>query len=230
MQWKLIGLLNMRWRGQLDKPVLIPAGTKQKQALYLDGSTVPRYHYKVAAHAHLELVIAVISKLSSRIEVLVETEGPHAHIDCTIIGILSNDARTEIIFRDYENHPLSTSIFTQHLMLVDQAHLKSATHISIGTQASGTQAHQYSYILLLNESGFARAAPSLEIERFDVGCKHGAAVGSLHEEEYFYAATRGFSASDLEELIKKNFFIDTLEKVCKDKAVQEALLKKYVSS
>lgn len=216
----------MTWKVLLDKHISLAARTQELIIEHSGASDTAhmRYYYTVHEQAQLTVFIIVVTQVSKKIDILVHTAGAQAQITCYVIGTIAAAAKVELNFYDHEEHPCGVSRFEQYILLKDHAHLKSASYITLGPGASGTDAQQYSYTLLMGDAHVAQSAPYLEIKRFDVGCKHGAAIGSVHEEAYLYAATRGLTVADIEDLIKKNFFVDTLEKVCKNNSIKEELL------
>jgi len=59
--------------------------------------------------------------------------------------------------------------------------------------------------LVMGESAFARAIPSLEIKESEVKAGHGATIGYLDYDMMYYAKSRGLSQLQAEELLLEAF-------------------------
>jgi len=79
-------------------------------------------------------------------------------------------------------------------------------NIVILPHAHGSDATLRDDALLLSKHAHIDSIPALEIAANDVKAFHGATVGSIDEEQLFYAQSRGISRKDAERMIALAFF------------------------
>jgi Fe-S cluster assembly protein SufD len=79
-------------------------------------------------------------------------------------------------------------------------------NIQIAAHANGSDATLRDDALLLSKHAHIDSVPALEIASNDVKAFHGATVGSIDEDELFYAQSRGIPRSEAERMIALGFF------------------------
>jgi Fe-S cluster assembly protein SufD len=79
-------------------------------------------------------------------------------------------------------------------------------NIAIRKQAHGSDASLRDDALLLSKAAHIDSVPALEIAANDVKAFHGATVGSVDEEQLFYARSRGIGRADALRMIALGFF------------------------
>lgn len=79
-------------------------------------------------------------------------------------------------------------------------------NIAIHKSAHGADATLRDDVLLLSKGAHIDSVPALEIAANDVKAFHGATVGSLSEEQLFYARSRGIARADAIRMIALGFF------------------------
>jgi Fe-S cluster assembly protein SufD len=79
-------------------------------------------------------------------------------------------------------------------------------NIAIRKEAHGSDASLRDDALLLSKFGHIDSVPALEIAANDVKAFHGATVGSVDEEQLFYARSRGIGRADALRMIALGFF------------------------
>ena len=79
-------------------------------------------------------------------------------------------------------------------------------NIVISANAHGADASLRDDVLLLSKDAHIDSVPALEISANDVKAFHGATVGSIDEEELFYAQSRGLAREEAERMIALGFF------------------------
>lgn len=79
-------------------------------------------------------------------------------------------------------------------------------NIAIQKRAHGSDASLRDDALLLSKFAHIDSVPALEIAANDVKAFHGATVGSVDEEQLFYARSRGISRADALRMIALGFF------------------------
>lgn len=79
-------------------------------------------------------------------------------------------------------------------------------NIRILAHSHGSEASLRDDVLLMSKHSHIDSIPALEIAANDVRAFHGATVGSLDEEQLFYALSRGISRPDALRMIALGFF------------------------
>jgi Fe-S cluster assembly protein SufD len=79
-------------------------------------------------------------------------------------------------------------------------------NIAIRKQSHGSDASLRDDVLLLSKAAHIDSIPALEIAANDVKAFHGATVGSVDEEQLFYARSRGIGRADALRMIALGFF------------------------
>jgi len=80
-------------------------------------------------------------------------------------------------------------------------------------EAQKTDAKQTNRALLLSDQASVDTKPQLEIFADDVKCTHGAAVGQIDEEAFFYLQSRGVPRADARRLLTYAFAAEVLNEV-----------------
>ena len=96
--------------------------------------------------------------------------------------------------------------------------------IYVAPNAQQTDAYQSNKNLLLSNEARADSIPGLEILADDVRCSHGATVGKIDDEPFFYLLSRGIPKADAERLMVEGFFDPVLRRIPVD-SVRERLEK-----
>ncbi len=85
-------------------------------------------------------------------------------------------------------------------------------HIRVCRDAQRTDAHQTNKNLLLSEKAKVDTQPQLEILADDVQCSHGAAVGQLQEDAFFYLRSRGIGEKEAARLLAQGFAREVIDR------------------
>jgi Fe-S cluster assembly protein SufD len=95
--------------------------------------------------------------------------------------------------------------------------------IYVRPDAQKTNAIQSNNCILLSDQATIDTKPQLEIFADDVKCTHGATIGQLNEESYFYMRTRGIKKSNARKLLIYAFASEVVDKITFD-PVRERVL------
>lgn len=135
-------------------------------------------------------------------------------VHCTQPGA-SVDVRIKHIQKDTSTIKLNTvqlhtvahtrSSVTVKGVLYDHARFDYAGMIRVEPAARHTVAEQKSHTLVLSDTAFAQATPSLEVLTNDVACKHGSAIATLDEIDIAYLTARGISPQQAEQILVDSF-------------------------
>ncbi len=85
--------------------------------------------------------------------------------------------------------------------------------IMVRKDAQKTNAYQSNKTVLLSETARIDTKPQLEIFADDVKCSHGATVGHLDDEAYFYIRSRGVPHNLAKSMLIHAFANDVVEKI-----------------
>jgi Fe-S cluster assembly protein SufD len=152
----------------------------------------------------------------SRNDTYARFEGPN--IDCTLDGLAFlrgqqvSDTHTAI------DHALPDSrSFQLHKVIVDErAHSVFNGKIFVRQDAQRTRSEQLNQNLLLSHGAHVDTKPQLEILADDVICSHGATVGQLEEDHFFYLISRGLNRDQARALLTFAFAAEVLETISVD--------------
>jgi Fe-S cluster assembly protein SufD len=85
--------------------------------------------------------------------------------------------------------------------------------IFVRPDAQKTNAIQSNNCILLSDQATIDTKPQLEIFADDVKCTHGATVGQLNEDAYFYMRSRGIEKSNARKLLIYAFASEVIDKI-----------------
>ncbi len=157
-----------------------------------------------------------------RNESIINLEGQGA--ENKVLGILFGEKSQ--VFENWitQNHvaPKTTSDIQYRGALKGSARSFFSGLVYIKKEAQQSDAFQSAKTLLLSREARADAIPNLEILADDVKCSHGAAVGSIDEDQKFYLQTRGIDPANAEKAIIEGFFEPVIAEVPSE-SVQERL-------
>jgi Fe-S cluster assembly protein SufD len=147
----------------------------------------------------------------NQLDVLLDAEGAA----CTLDGLYVPSGTQHIDNHSMIDHrvPHTTSRQLYKGVLADRAHAVFNGKVVVRPGAQKTDAQQTNRNLLISDNAVIDTKPQLEILADDVKCSHGATVGQLDEDAYFYLLSRGISALRARALLTYGFASDVLERV-----------------
>jgi len=98
-------------------------------------------------------------------------------------------------------------------VLDDHAHGVFNGKIFVRQDAQKTNAIQSNNCILLSENATVDTKPQLEIFADDVRCTHGATVGQLDEDAYFYMRSRGIDKTRARQLLIYAFASEVIDRI-----------------
>jgi len=140
----------------------------------------------------------------SAVTVALAEPGAHAEID----GFFFNAGDEHVDFVSETLHLAgdTTSVVTIKSAATDRGQGRFVGNIVIKEHAHGSDASLRDDAMLLSKFAHIDSVPALEIAANDVKAFHGATVGSIDDEELFYAESRGISRREAERMIALGFF------------------------
>ena len=85
--------------------------------------------------------------------------------------------------------------------------------IKVAPQAQKTDGQQMSRALLLSKLAESNSKPELEIFADDVSCSHGATIGELNKEHFFYLLSRGIPYMKARDILIKAYLSEILDDI-----------------
>ncbi len=137
------------------------------------------------------------------------------NINCNLYGLYLGKGKQHIDNHTFINHSKPNS-FSEELykgILEDESHGVFAGKILVSPDAQKTNAYQSNKNVLLSDSATVDTKPQLEIYADDVKCSHGATVGRLDKDQFFYIISRGIPKNIARSMLIKAFTNDVLTKV-----------------
>lgn len=133
------------------------------------------------------------------------------HVDIhTVVDHAEPDGRSRELFKG---------------ILDDRARGACTGRVIVRPDAQRSDSAQRAHSLVLSDHAMAHARPQLEIHADDVKCAHGATVGRLDPEAFFYLRTRGLDALQARALLTVAFANEVLESL-PDASLRTALSRR----
>jgi len=168
---------------------------------------------RVGAGGQLTTLVMALGGRVSRGDFGSRLEGAGAQAG--LYGLVFGNGAQRFTHNTWQEHvaPHTTSDLLFKAALTDESRSVYTGMIRIEKNAGQSKAYQSSKNVLLSRNARAHALPMLEILTDDVQCGHGAAVGSLDDDQKFYLMSRGLSTREAERMIVEGFFEDVLSRV-----------------
>ncbi len=165
------------------------------------------------AHSKLSAIEVAVGGRIFRNETSLNLQGRGA--ENKVLGVLFGESKQNFENWIVQHHtaPQTTSDIQYRGALKGESHSFFSGMVYIGKEAQQSDAYQGSKSLLLSQGAKADAIPNLEILADDVKCSHGAAVGSVDEDQKYYLQTRGVTPEMAEEIIVEGFFEPVISEV-----------------
>lgn len=159
-----------------------------------------------AADSICRFHIAELGGALSRSVVSTRLEGRGASSEINALFYNDMDQHVDLSSLVEHNVGPSTSRTTVKSAARERGQGRYLGNIRIAKHANGSDAALRDDALLLSQRAHIDSVPALEIASNDVKAFHGATVGSIDENELFYAQSRGIPRSEAERMIALGFF------------------------
>jgi Fe-S cluster assembly protein SufD len=136
-------------------------------------------------------------------------------VECTLNGLYIGEQDQHIDNHTAIDHasPNGRSHELYKGVLDDQSHGVFNGKIFVRPAAQKTNALQSNNCILLSDDATIDTKPQLEIFADDVKCTHGATVGQLNEEAYFYMRSRGIAEQKARSLLIYAFASEVIDRI-----------------
>ena len=170
-------------------------------------------HVSQRSYSRFNAVAVSLGGRMFRNETVINLEGQGA--ENKVLGVLFGERTQNFENWITQNHvaPKTTSDIQYRGALKGAARSFFSGLVSIKKEAQQSDAYQSAKTLLLSRDAHADAIPNLEILADDVKCSHGAAVGSVDEDQKYYLQTRGIDPDSAEKAIIEGFFEPVIAEV-----------------
>jgi len=178
------------------------------QMVHMLASQDGEHHITLQLHEKSQcfyrLIITGNQKISLTITLLLK--GAHASAEC--IGLYNLNGAAQVLVTTQQIHEVqnTSSSFSFHGIMYDQAQLNYSGLIHIDAQAQQSTALQSNKTLLFSDHARVHSVPSLQVLANKVHCAHGSAVGRLDKEMVQFLCGRGLSLHAAQELLMYGFF------------------------
>ncbi len=148
-----------------------------------------------------------------------------AHLNAAqLLGGVQHADFTTVVTHDA---PATQSRQTVKNVLTGRSHGVFQGKIEVSRIAQKTDGYQMNQALLLSPDAEINCKPQLEIYADDVKCSHGATVGALDADQYFYLRSRGVPAAEARAILVRAFLAEALDPIAHEAG--RALLENAVA-
>ncbi|MBT5631604.1 MAG: Fe-S cluster assembly protein SufD [Nitrospina sp.] len=156
-------------------------------------------------------------------------EGEGSELRLNGVSVLDGKEQVHNFIRVHHEAPQCVS--HQHFKNIINGQGRSSFDgtVIVNQGAQLTNSNQLINNLMLSDDCHANNKPNLMIFADDVKCTHGATIGQIDKEQWFYLQTRGLSAKSAKELLTRSFaksIIQTIEFPEVVTELNDTLLKK----
>ncbi|MBN1301767.1 MAG: Fe-S cluster assembly protein SufD [Melioribacteraceae bacterium] len=136
-------------------------------------------------------------------------------IETNYYGLYLGNNKQHIDNHTFVDHAMPNCVSNELYkgILDDKAHGVFNGKIMVRKDAQKTNAYQSNKTVLLSKEATIDTKPQLEIFADDVKCSHGATIGHLDDEAYFYIRSRGIPAELAKSILIRAFANDVVEKI-----------------
>lgn len=176
------------------------------QASAVEAAVFSHYQVEQAEASEFQCVNVSDDLKTSRDEVIVNLNGPHARCKTAGVYYLKQnkqwvDNHIEILHR--AAHTSSDMLYKGILDQASRAVFNG--RLWIGPETPHIAATQGNHHLLLSNAAEAYSKPELEIYSDEVKCQHGATTGELDQDAMFYLRARGLSVGEAKQILMRSF-------------------------
>jgi Fe-S cluster assembly protein SufD len=136
-------------------------------------------------------------------------------LECHYYGLSLGQGNQHIDNHTFVDHAkpncLSNELYKS--ILDDNSHGVFAGKILVRQDSQKTNAYQSNKTVLLKDTAKIDTQPQLEIFADDVKCSHGATVGQLDKNAYFYIRARGVGEETAKSMLIRAFAMDVLDNI-----------------
>ena len=167
------------------------------------------YSFYVAADASLKIDL-LIANADAQITLHCFLQGTGANVAIRGAYILFGEHNANVTVVQYHQAAYTSSNLLIKGVLSDSAQAHYQGTIQIDKNAHATFASQENKNILLSSRARVISIPNLQVLNNEVKCFHGSAIGTIDEEQLFYAACRGIDEALAKKLLLRSFLADVI--------------------
>ena len=181
---------------------------EEKNSFHMDKTDVYQDHASIFNHYSFAFGAAL-----SRTDVSSVLD--NENIECHLYGIYLGTEKQHMDHHTFVDHAKPNCISNEVYkgILDDEARGVFNGQILVRPDAQKTNAYQSNKTVLLSEKATIDTKPQLEIFANDVKCSHGATIGKLDEEAYFYIRSRGVEDRMAQSMLIHAFAAEVIDAV-----------------
>ncbi|MFU8806480.1 MAG: Fe-S cluster assembly protein SufD, partial [Bradymonadaceae bacterium] len=198
----------------------------------LESFHIARNIVNLASDSHYVSTAVTLGAQLSRNDSYALYEG--TNIDCNLDGLAFVKGKQVADTHTAIDHarPHSRSYQLHKCIADESAHTIFNGKIFVRKDAQQTKSEQLNQNLLLSKRASIDTKPQLEILADDVVCSHGATVGQLEDEQFFYLMSRGIDEKSAKQLLTYAFAAEVIETITVDSlrlSLEEMVLEQATS-
>lgn len=144
-------------------------------------------------------------------DVVINCNGQDAHVSVSIGYVLNNNQSLQLTTQQTHNATGCVSSIVSKGVLFDATNVDFSGLITIDESGRYAQATLHNKNILASDAAIVRARPQLEITAHEVSCTHGAASGSLDEQDLYYVQSRGLDKRSARSVLIQGFIKDIID-------------------
>ncbi len=182
----------------------------------------------VAADASYDSFTLSTGARLARVDVHARLAGAQGHVAINAAQLLRGRQHSDFATVVDHDAPGCASRQTIKHVLADHARGVFQGKIEVAQAAQKTDGYQMNQALLLSPDAEIDCKPQLEIFADDVKCSHGATVGDLDPDQFFYLISRGIPREEARAMLVRAFLGEVLDMVEDERA--RAMLDRVVDA
>jgi Fe-S cluster assembly protein SufD len=187
--------------------------TESPEAYHL--STV---YAEVAARATYDSFLLTLGGKLARSEIHARLAGENAVAHLNAAQLLGGSQHADFTTIVSHDAPATASRQTVRNVLDGRSRGVFQGKIEVARVAQKTDGYQMNKTLLLSPHAEIDAKPQLEIYADDVKCSHGATIGALDPEQFFYLRSRGIPETEARTMLVRAFLAEALDPIAHEGA------------
>jgi Fe-S cluster assembly protein SufD len=191
---------------------------KQSAQLYATivfNASLSDCHSRIVVNAESSAVVSLIiigAQAEKNVwDIVINCNGQDTHVSVSIGYVLNNHQSLQLTTQQTHNAIGCVSSIVSKGVLFDMTKVDFSGLITIDESGRYAQATLHNKNILASDAAIVRARPQLEITAHEVSCTHGAASGSLDEQDLYYVQSRGLDQRSARALLIQGFIKDIIE-------------------
>ncbi|MBU1099702.1 MAG: Fe-S cluster assembly protein SufD [Bacteroidetes bacterium] len=137
------------------------------------------------------------------------------HIECNLFGLYLGNNDQHVDNHTFIDHAKPNCVSNELYKGILDGKSRGVFNgkVMVREDAQKTLAYQSNKTVLLSDHSRIDTKPQLEIFADDVKCSHGATVGHLDDQAYFYIRSRGVPSDIAKSMLIRAFVSDVFEKI-----------------